>query len=108
MQSGPGFQGHLQPETSLSEPPSSPYDFLGPLANIAMANVASRINPFQTLTFQRNAQTERLHFGGVFVLRSTLESGEHHGQEIPSPAHKGHCGRSRAIPKTQKRWMGPR
>lgn len=61
MQSGPGFQGHLRLQTSLTEPPSSPYEFLG-----AVASIASRINLFQTFTFQRNAPVRRLHLGAFF------------------------------------------
>lgn len=65
MQSGPGYQGHLWPGTSLgtslSEPPSSPYNFLR-----AVASIDSRISLFQTFTFQRNAPVRRLHLGAFF------------------------------------------
>jgi len=61
MQSDPGYRGHIWPETSLSEPPSSPFDFLR-----AVASIASRISLFQTFTFQRNAPVRRLHLGAFF------------------------------------------
>lgn len=61
MQSGPGYQGHIWPQTSLSEPPSSPFDLLR-----AVVSIDSRISLFQTFTFQRNAPVRRLHLGAFF------------------------------------------
>lgn len=70
MLNSPDPSGHMRTQTSLAEPPSARL--------VTLINSRS-MRSFRHTTIQYCAYLQRLHFGGVYRLRSTLESGEHHG-----------------------------